>query len=77
MNKLAETSPERADLLVELGCEELPPKALDAIREAFFRAVHSGLESSNISFDSGGSRSYSSPIDSCPDRSGSHSEHSL
>ena len=61
MNKLAETSPERADLLVELGCEELPPKALDAIREAFFRAVHSGLESSNISFDSGGSRSYSSP----------------
>ena len=50
-----------ADLLVELGCEELPPKALDAIREAFYTSVQSGLESSNIRFSPEGSRSYSSP----------------
>ena len=31
-----------ADLLVELGCEELPPKALNAIRDAFFDAVGDG-----------------------------------
>jgi len=52
---------ERADLLVELGCEELPPKALDAIRESFFKAVSSGLEKNNIDFDSNTSRAYSSP----------------
>jgi glycyl-tRNA synthetase beta chain len=51
----------RADLLIELGCEELPPKALDDIREAFFNAVRSGLQKKHISFDEKGSRSYSSP----------------
>ena len=52
---------DKADLLIELGCEELPPKALDGIREAFYSAVHSGLEKNNIHFDAKGSRSYSSP----------------
>ena len=52
---------ERADLLVELGCEELPPKALDAIRDAFFAAVRDGLQKSGIAFDEGASRSFSSP----------------
>ncbi len=51
----------KADLLIELGCEELPPKALDAIRQAFFEAVLSGLEKSNISLDRQSSRSYSTP----------------
>ena len=51
----------RADLLVELGCEELPPKALDTIREAFFAAVKSGLEKQNLPFDPAGSRSFSTP----------------
>ena len=50
-----------ADLLIELGCEELPPKALDGIREAFFNAVRSGLEKNNIGFDGANSRSFSSP----------------
>ncbi len=53
--------PETADMLVELGCEELPPKALDTIREAFYTSVQKGLESSNIRFSAEGSRSYSSP----------------
>jgi glycyl-tRNA synthetase beta chain len=52
---------ETADLLVELGCEELPPKALDSIREAFFGAVRDGLQKSGIAFDAEASRSFSSP----------------
>ncbi len=50
-----------ADLLIELGCEELPPKALDTIREAFFQAVLSGLERDRISFDAERSCAYSTP----------------
>ncbi len=49
------------DLLVELGCEELPPKALDAIREAFFASIKSELEKQKIRFESDGSHSYSTP----------------
>jgi glycyl-tRNA synthetase beta chain len=50
-----------ADLLVELGCEELPPKALDRIRDAFFNAVHKGLEGNNLAFNPDTSRAFSSP----------------
>lgn len=50
-----------ADLLIELGCEELPPKALDGIRQALFDAVKKGLESSNLEFEAEGSRAFSSP----------------
>jgi len=49
------------DLLVELGCEELPPKVLDNIREAFFNGIKAGLEKQKISFEPHGSRSYSTP----------------
>jgi glycyl-tRNA synthetase beta chain len=49
------------DLLVELGCEELPPKALDTIREAFFNAVCEGLDRSNIAYSAENSRSFSTP----------------
>ena len=51
----------RDDLLIEIGCEELPPKALDTLREAFFSGVLNGLEKHNIEFDSEFSRSFSSP----------------
>ena len=50
-----------ADLLLELGCEELPPKALDAIRDAFFAGVANGLEKNRIAFDRERSRAFSSP----------------
>jgi glycyl-tRNA synthetase beta chain len=50
-----------ADLLVEIGCEELPPKALDDLREAFFTGIAAGLERSGIAFSAGGSRSFSTP----------------
>ena len=51
----------REDLLVELGCEELPPKALDTIREAFYAGVKNGLIKQNLLFDPAGSRSFSTP----------------
>ncbi len=57
----SQTTGHTADLLIELGCEELPPKALDTIRKAFFEAVLSGLEKSNINLDRSSSRSYSTP----------------
>jgi len=50
-----------ADLLVELGCEELPPKSLDALRDAFFAGVAGGLEKHGIAFDATTSRGYSTP----------------
>ena len=49
------------DLLIELGCEELPPKALDTIREAFFQSVQDGLEKNSIEFAEKGSACFSSP----------------
>ncbi len=50
-----------ADLLIELGCEELPPKALNTIRDAFFEAVCDGLEKARLDFSRDGSRAFSSP----------------
>ena len=53
--------PAAADLLIEIGCEELPPKALDELREALFGSVCAGLERNGIVFDKPASRAYSSP----------------
>ena len=50
-----------ADLLIEIGCEELPPKALDELRGALFSGVQAGLEKENLSFDASTSRSFSTP----------------
>ena len=51
----------RDDLLVELGCEELPPRALDTIRESFFSGIKAGLEKQGFSFRADHSRSFSTP----------------
>ncbi|HET6565532.1 MAG TPA: glycine--tRNA ligase subunit beta [Xanthomonadales bacterium] len=59
MNAPANT--QRADLLVELGCEELPPKALDGLREALFEGVSKGLNDALIEFDAGLSHGWSTP----------------
>jgi glycyl-tRNA synthetase beta chain len=61
MTAIAAAVVECADLLVEIGCEELPPKSLDALREAFYAEMASGLEKQGITFDAGRSRSFSSP----------------
>jgi glycyl-tRNA synthetase beta chain len=55
------SKPSRADLLIEIGCEELPPKALDELREALFEGVRQCLGAHNIIFDDAASRSWSTP----------------
>ena len=50
-----------APLLVEIGTEELPPKALPELAEAFFAGLCAGLEKRGIDFDRTGSRPLYSP----------------
>jgi len=40
------------DFLVELGTEELPPKALNTLAEAFLAGIEKGLQSAGLSFES-------------------------
>lgn len=40
-----------ADFLVEIGTEELPPKALKTLSEAFANGIQKGLEEAELSFD--------------------------
>ncbi len=49
----------RADLLVEIGTEELPPKALPNLIAAFSAAMSAGLKEARLSFS--GVRPYGSP----------------
>lgn len=49
----------RADFLIELGTEELPPKALLSLSEAFTAGIVSGFTSHNLSF--GEVTSYAAP----------------
>ena len=51
----------RADLLVELGCEELPPRALAQLTGSFFEHACAGLEAADIGFDRAASRCLYSP----------------
>jgi len=51
----------RADLLVELGCEELPPRALAQLAGSFFDNACAGLEASEIGYDRAASRCLYSP----------------
>src|SRR5579871_1481116 len=50
---------ERRDLLVELGTEELPPKALAALSQALADALRSGLSAAGIA--SGAMQSFATP----------------
>jgi glycyl-tRNA synthetase beta chain len=47
------------DLLIEIGCEELPPKALKRLSQAFFDGVLSGLADAGLSH--GEAKAYNSP----------------
>jgi len=60
-NAVHEKTTGSEDLLIEIGCEELPPKALDGLRSALFTAVSTGLAHENIDFDSAGSHAWSTP----------------
>jgi glycyl-tRNA synthetase beta chain len=48
-------------LLIELGTEELPVKALPGLAEAFLLGVRLGLEKRGIGFDKAGVQSYYTP----------------
>ena len=61
MTEPASLARDAADLLVEIGCEELPPGSLDELREAFFNGIATGLERSGITFQAEGSRGFSTP----------------
>ena len=50
---------EQKDLLIELGTEELPPKALPTLSAAFTRGIVEGLKEKGLSF--GEVRSFASP----------------
>lgn len=50
---------EKRDLLIELGTEELPPKALKKLIQAFEAGIKQGLEKAELNFDA--IRSYAAP----------------
>lgn len=50
-----------ADLLVELGCEELPPKSLHRLAHAFSDAVRKGLGDAGLMLDSSGNSVFYTP----------------
>jgi len=56
---MSATRIERRDLLVELGTEELPPKALPAMSQAFSEALRSALSASGIAI--GAVESFATP----------------
>src|SRR6187455_785208 len=52
---------DRKPLLIELGTEELPPKALDELAGAFRDGVVAGLTKRGIAFDAASARALWSP----------------
>ena len=55
------TNRKPASLLIEIGTEELPPKALDTLAEAFAKGIVDGLEKSGVAFDAANTKIYCSP----------------
>jgi len=53
--------PVTADLLIELGCEELPPKSLPRLGQTLFDGFISQLNKAELKFDAAGSRFYYTP----------------
>jgi glycyl-tRNA synthetase beta chain len=50
-----------ADLLIELGCEELPPKSLPGLGKALFEGFSSQLVKAELAFEASASRVYYTP----------------
>ncbi|MET0936952.1 MAG: glycine--tRNA ligase subunit beta, partial [Luteibacter sp.] len=51
----------RLPLIIELGTEELPPRALDDLAGAFARGVVEGLEKRGVAADFASAKAYASP----------------
>jgi glycyl-tRNA synthetase beta chain len=52
---------EHRPLLIEIGCEELPPKALDELARAFTAGICDGLAKRGIDADAANAKTYNSP----------------
>jgi len=50
-----------ADLLIEIGCEELPPKSLPMLGKTLFKAFSAQLEKAGLNFDIASSRVFYTP----------------
>ena len=50
-----------APLLVELSCEELPPKALESLGRAFAEGIHAGLKKRGMLEGAGDMRTFATP----------------
>lgn len=61
MNKPATTGPSIANLLIEIGCEELPPKSLSTLGKTLLSAFSVQLEKAGLTFDSDRSRVFYTP----------------
>ena len=48
---MSEVKSDKQDLLIEIGTEELPPKALKRLAIAFHDGVQAGLQKTQLSFD--------------------------
>jgi len=57
----ASKAPDSADLLIELGCEELPPKSLPKLGQTLFDGFLTQLKQAQLGFDAGASRVYYTP----------------
>jgi len=57
----ANKAPDSADLLIELGCEELPPKSLPNLGQTLFDGFLAQLKQAQLGFDAGASRVYYTP----------------
>lgn len=51
----------KADLLIELGCEELPPKSLPKLGKALLRGFSAQLKKAGLAFDADASRVFYTP----------------
>lgn len=51
----------KADLLIELGCEELPPKSLAKLAKALLRGFSAQLNKAGLTFDADNSRVFYTP----------------
>jgi len=61
VNKPETTKSFTADLLIELGCEELPPKSLPTLGKTLFSGFSAQLEKAGLTFDATASRVFYTP----------------
>ena len=60
-NNIADCTSVTADLLIELGCEELPPKSLPLLGKTLFDSFSAQLVKAEIQFNAADSRVYYTP----------------